>query len=103
MNNCTSRKGENPEIVPPWKVAISDVGELLHQNSSVPWPHEEIENTARFAFLGNVIVLEALTMGIANTLGEEVFKPCRVEIGIMRSAASIGSLALKKVAVRVVL
>jgi hypothetical protein len=88
---------------PPLKVATSDDKALLHQNSSMPWPHEEIENTARFAFLGNVMVLEALTVGMAKTEASDAFRPCRVEIGIIRSAAFKESSALKKVAVRVVL
>jgi hypothetical protein len=62
-----------------------------------------MENTARFAFCGKDMVLDALAAGTLKTLGMEAFKPIRAEIGRIMSAASTDSLALRNVAVRVVL
>ena len=55
------------------------------------------------AFRGKDIVLVALLPGTLKTLGIEAFSPMRAEIGRIRSAASMDSLALRNVAVRVVL
>jgi hypothetical protein len=49
------------------------------------------------------MVLDALAAGTLKTLGMEAFKPIRAEIGRIMSAASTDSLALRNVAVRVVL
>jgi hypothetical protein len=62
-----------------------------------------MENTARFAFGGKDMVLDALAAGTLRTLGLEALRPIRAEIGRIMPAASTDSLALRNVAVRVVL
>jgi len=61
MRTCTSRKGEKPKRRPPVElnVAVAEDKALDHQNSSSPWPVEESEKTARFAFRGKEIVFVA--------------------------------------------
>ena len=83
-------------------VEISDDRTLLHQNSSLAWPQDDSEKTARFAFRGKLTVLEALIAGRPKTLSAEELTPRRADIGMMRSAESTFWGALKKVAVRTV-
>lgn len=79
-----------------------DCRTLAHQNSSLPWPQEEIVKMARSTLRGRTTLLIAVVDGRMKRLGWLNLPLCE-EMGIISDAASGVSLIVKNDAVSVVL